>query len=221
MDKFLDQPMQEQLKKIFGELVHPVKIVLFTTKQNCVYCEQIESLLREVTELSEKLSFASHDIAENEELAHKYGVNEAPVFVLLGENKGKELDYQIRFYGMPGGHEFTSLINDLMLVSSRDSGLQPETRKFLKGLTQPVHLQVFVTPTCPYCPQAVVLAHQMAIESDKVTSDMVEALEFPEWANKFNVSGVPQTTINLGAATVIGGVPEESLVEQIKEALAV
>jgi len=221
MDKFLDQPLQHQLKKIFTELMHPVKVVFFSTNKNCAYCEQIEGLLSEVAELSDKLTFVSKDIAEDEELARLYGVNEAPVFVLLGDDNGKELDYQIRFYGMPGGHEFTSLINDLMLVSRRDSGLQPETRKFLKGLTSPVHLQVFVTPTCPYCPQAVVLAHQMAIESDKITADMVEALEFPEWANEFNVSGVPQTTINMGAGTVIGGVPEDSLVEQIKEALAV
>jgi hypothetical protein len=50
---------------------------------------------------------------------------------------------------------------------------------------------------------------------------MVEAMEFPEWANQFNVSGVPQTTINMGAGTVIGGAPEDALVAQIKEALAV
>jgi glutaredoxin len=82
-----------------------------------------------------------------------------------------------------------------------------------------VLLQVFVTPTCPYCPQAVVLAHQMALESPMVEAEMVEAMEFPELSNQFGVSGVPQTTINSGAGTVIGAVPEDSLLVEIQEAL--
>ncbi len=221
MEKFLDQSLQDQLVKIFGDLNHTVKLIFFSTKDDCEYCDQIEGLLSEVTALSDKLSFVTYDIDENTELTQKYGVDQAPVFIIAGNDQNKEVDYGIRFYGMPGGHEFTSLVHDLMLVSGQDSGLAPETRTFLKNLKEPVHLQVFVTPTCPYCPSAVVLAHQMAIESDKITADMVEAMEFPELASRFNVSGVPQTTINMGAGTVIGGVPESTLVEQIKEALAI
>lgn len=221
MEKFLDQSLQDELQKIFANLLHPVKIVYFSSKEKCAYCEEINALLGEVTGLSEKLSLETHDIDEDSDLAKRYNVAEAPVFILAGMVGERELDYRIRFYGMPGGHEFTSLINDILIVSQQDSGLLPETRQFLGTLKQPVHLQVFVTPTCPYCPQAVVLAHQMALESDKVTADMIEAMEFPELANQFNVSGVPQTTINLGAGTVIGGVPEETLVTEIKKSLAV
>lgn len=221
MEKFLDQTLQDELKKIFANLANPVKIVFFSSQENCTYCEEIGNLLGEVTALSEKLSLETHDIDADSDLATRYNVADAPVFIINGMKDGKELDYRIRFYGMPSGHEFTSLINDLLIVSQQDSGLQPETRQFLGTLNQPVHLQVFVTPTCPYCPQAVVLAHQMAVESNRITADMVEATEFPELANQFNVSGVPQTTINLGAGTVIGGVPEEMLVAEIKRSLAV
>ena len=59
----------------------------------------------------------------------------------------------------------------------------------------------------------------MALESPFVESEMVEAIEFPDLANQFNVSGVPQTTINQ-AVNVIGAAPESQLVEQIKNALA-
>jgi len=221
MEKFLDQSLQDELSRIFTSLVHPVKITFFTTKENCEYCDQIEALLGEVTSLSDKLNLEIYDIDADADLARKFNVNEAPVFLLTGDDEGGGFDYHIRFFGMPGGHEFTSLINDLLLVSQRDSGLQPETRQFLMNLQQPVHLQVFVTPTCPYCPQAVVLAHQMALESEKVTADMIEAIEFPDLSNEFNVSGVPQTTINLGLGTVVGAVPEEMLVEEIKKSLAV
>ena len=63
------------------------------------------------------------------------------------------------------------------------------------------------------------LAHQMAMESDQVVAEMVEAMEFPELANRFRVSGVPQTTINAGAGTVVGSVPEANLIAEILRAL--
>ena len=61
----------------------------------------------------------------------------------------------------------------------------------------------------------MVLAHQMALESPMVQAEMIEAMEFPELSDKFGVSGVPQTTINNGAGTVIGAVPEEHLIAEI------
>ena len=74
--------------------------------------------------------------------------------------------------------------------------LSPESRAFLDGLAADVHLQVFVTPTCPYCPPAVILAQQMAFYSPRVRADMIEATEFPQLAQKYNVYGVPRTVIN-------------------------
>lgn len=63
------------------------------------------------------------------------------------------------------------------------------------------------------------LAHQMALESPYVQAEMVEAMEFPELADRHQVSGVPQTTINDGAGAVVGAVPEDYLVEEIRNAL--
>ena len=63
------------------------------------------------------------------------------------------------------------------------------------------------------------LAHQMALESPMVEAEMVDAMEFPELANRFDVSGVPQTTINAGAGTLVGAAPEDYLMEEIQRAL--
>jgi thiol-disulfide isomerase/thioredoxin len=106
------------------------------------------------------------------------------------------------------------------MVSNRESALSAETKAFLGELSQPVLLQVFTTPTCPYCPRAVVLAHQMAMESPWVQAEMVDAVEFTELADRYDVSGVPQTTINSGLAHVVGAVPEQNLVAQIRQVLA-
>ena len=221
MEKLLDAQVQNEIKEMFAGLKEPVEIVFFGSKDNCEYCTEITQLLKEVTELSDKLSLRGLDIDENVAEREQFHVTDAPVFALVGKDGSEVKDYGIRFYGMPSGHEFASLVNDLILVSQRDSGLLAETRKFLADLKQPVHLQVFVTPTCPYCPQAVILAHRMALESELVSADMVEATEFPELAERFGVSGVPQTTINLGAGTVVGAYPEPQLVAEIRNALVI
>ena len=65
----------------------------------------------------------------------------------------------------------------------------------------------------------MVLAHRMALESPLVHAEMIEAMEFPELADRFDVSGVPQTTINNGAGTVVGAAPEDYLVAEIQRAL--
>ena len=129
-------------------------------------------------------------------------------------------DLGVQYSGIPSGHELSTLINDILIVSRRDSGLNEKTREFLKNLDKPLLLQVFVTPTCPYCPRAVLLAHQMAMENPKmIRAEGVEATEFPELSQRFNVRGVPQTVINSGAGTVVGAVPEQNLLDQIRLAL--
>jgi len=117
-------------------------------------------------------------------------------------------------------NEFSSLIQDITLVSNRDSGLNETTRDFLANLTEPVLLQVFVTPTCPYCQRAVITAHQMAMESPLVEAEMVAANEFPDLSMQHHVMGVPDTVINHGIAKIVGAVPEGRLVIEIKDALA-
>lgn len=221
MAAMIDDSVKKQVREMFAALQHPVEVLLFgsESKERCQYCGETAQLLEEVTALSDLLSLKIYDIEKDASIAAQYKVDGAPEFVLVGRENGKNLDYGIRYKGIPAGHEITSLVNDLVLVSRRDSNLNEETRQFLHELKEPVHLQVFVTPTCPYCPRAVVMAHQMALESPMVEAVMVEAMEFPELANRFDVSGVPQTTINMGAGTVIGAVPENHLINEIRAAL--
>ncbi len=60
------------------------------------------------------------------------------------------------------------------------------------------------------------LAHRLAMESPFIQADMIEANEFYDLALRYNVSGVPLTTINGDLGTVLGAVPEEYLVREIK-----
>jgi glutaredoxin-like protein len=219
MEKLITEEIASQVIELFENLDGAVEILFFKKSSGCQNCEEIEQLINEVTELSPLLSYQVLDVAVDKATAELYNVSEAPVLVIAAREGDELIDYGVRMLGAPAGHEFTSLIHDLLYVSRRSTDLTSETRAYLEGLTEPVLLQVFVTPTCPYCPQAVLLAHQMAIESSFVQAEMVESTEFNDLAIEFNVRGVPQTTINSGMATVVGAVPEHSLLQQIEQAL--
>jgi glutaredoxin-like protein len=148
MAKMLDENIQNQVKGVFAEVQEPVSILFFGSKtQNCDYCDQTSEMLEEIVALSDKLHLEIYDLEENKDLAEKYHIDKVPGFTLVGHKDGQLVDYGIRFAGIPAGHEFSSLVHDLVLVSKQDSGLSPVTREFLNGLDQPVSLQVFVTPT--------------------------------------------------------------------------
>ncbi len=220
MEKMITDEIAEQVKEMFDQLDKPVEILFFGIKDNCEYCDETQQLIEEVVHLSDLLTAQYLDLELDAELAENYHVDKAPTLVITARDGGDLVDFGVRMLGAPAGHEFTSLIHDLIYVSKRHTDLNDEAKNFLKTLEKPVLLQVFVTPTCPYCPQAVLLAHQMAIESDLVEAEMVEATEFHELADKFMVRGVPQTTINSGKATVVGAVPSTDLIAQIQNALA-
>ena len=148
MSQLLNQEIVSQVDQIFtAELKGEVDIFFFGRQEDCETCADIRQLLTEVTSISDKLHFSEYDIEHDAALAAHYRVDKTPGFVLLARDGDVRTDYGVRFAGIPSGHEFSTLIHDLILVSGRDSGLSPETRAFLKGLEKPVHLQVFVTPT--------------------------------------------------------------------------
>ncbi len=220
MGKVLDEQIVKQIKLVFEGIEHPVQVLLFSSKDNCDYCNETQQLLEEVTALHDKLQLSVYDVNENQDVASQYNVTNAPGIVIAAKDDTDVKNLGIQFSGIPSGHEFSTLINDILIVSKRDSGLDAKTREFLKNLNKPLHLQVFVTPTCPYCPRAVLLAHQMAMENPAmIRAEGVEATEFPELANRFNVRGVPQTVINAGSGMVVGAVPEQNLLAEIQRAL--
>ncbi|MFC1693151.1 thioredoxin family protein [Candidatus Latescibacterota bacterium] len=126
-------------------------------------------------------------------------------------------DYGIRYYGIPAGYEFTSLIEDIVDVSRRSSSLSEQTRNQLKTISEPVHIQVFVSLTCPYCPPAVRLAHALALECEYYRANMIEISEFVQLAQKYKVLSVPKTVIN-EKINIEGALPESAFVAKVMEA---
>lgn len=146
-EKLLNEQIVGQIQDVFANLVEPVQVVFFGQEKNCDYCEDTRQLVEEVTAISDKLHLDIFDIDRDADMAAQYHVDKAPGIVIAGLDGDQVQDYGIRYAGIPSGHEFSSLIHNLVTVSRRDSGLSQETREYLKTLEKPVLLQVFVTPT--------------------------------------------------------------------------
>ncbi len=196
-----------------SKLASPVVLAVFTQEFECEYCTQTRELVEQVAQLSGgKVKAEVWDLLRDKERADALKIDKIPAIAVLGPN-GE--DRGLRFFGIPAGYEFASLLESLALVSRQDSGLAPATRQKLAGLTASTNLQVFVTPTCPYCPQAVLTAFRFAMESPHVTASMVEATEFPHLANRYQVSGVPHTVIGDSPQPMVGAYPEAAAVEMV------
>lgn len=206
---FIDENLRTDVMNVMSRLGGEVSLILFTEKDNCTYCGETKELLGEIVALSDKLNLEVRDIGTDREVADHFVVDKAPGLVVMGEK-----DHGIRFYGIPSGFEFGTLLEVIRLVSNDDPELDDSVLEKLEKLDGPVHLQVFVTPTCPYCPASVVTAHKLAMASDRVTGDMVEATEFPELSQRHMVMSVPRTILN-DEKGIDGALPESYLIDWI------
>lgn len=207
--------VRAQLEAEFKGLENPVRLAVFSQALADPESEQVKRLVEELASLHPLLAAESYNFVLDQEKVASLGVARIPAIAVLGAEK----DYGVRLYGLPSGYEFGTLIDAILDVSKGSSGLSDETKKALGDLPHPVHIQVFSTPTCPYCPRAVRLAYQFAIESDKVTADGVEVTGYPDLARRYHVSSVPKTVVG-ESQEFVGAVSEETLLQHVRDAAA-
>ena len=169
----------------------PVKIVMFTQEIECRFCSDTRELAQELAKLNDKISVEVYDFVADVAKAKEYGIDKIPALAIIGKK-----DYGVRIYGLPYGYELQTLIEAVVNVSKGKTDLSDKTKSILAEVKSPVHIQVFVTLTCPHCPAAAAVAHKLAIESDMVKADVIDSSEFPDLAMKYNVMGVPKIIIN-------------------------
>lgn len=148
---FLSERDRATLRERFDTaLVEPVTLSLFVAPVSRLHIpgrqpsmdDEARKLLEEVVGLSDKLTLEVHDVSAEPDVAQQHGVTKTPSTLLSREGSG-----QVRFIGLPAGYEFSVLIQDLVDVSSGDLGLSEQTHAALADLSEPVHIQVFSTPT--------------------------------------------------------------------------
>jgi glutaredoxin-like protein len=208
----LSEKDKEKAKEILKKLENPVKVVIFTQEFECPTCSQARGIIEETVSLSDKIKIEVYDFQKNKDKAKEYDIKRIPAIVIRGEK-----DYGIRFYGIPSGYEYPVLLDGLIIVSRGRTNLSGSTKKKLSSINTPIHMKVFVLPTCPYCLKAAKIAHQFAIESDFIRSEMIEAQEFPDQVIKYSVTTTPKTIINEDIE-ILGAASEAKFVEKVLEA---
>lgn len=188
---FLNENERTIIRKRFENLEKAVTLINFTQEFACRFCRETNQVAEEVAALSDKITLNVPDFQQNKEMAQQYHVDKIPAIIVMSEK-----DVGIKFYGIPSGYEFTSLLEAIEMVSTGKPRLSHDVINKVKEIDRDLHLQIFITPTCPYCPAAVQTGHAMALINERIKADMVEMIEFPHLGQKYNITGVPSVVIN-------------------------
>lgn len=209
----MDDATTAQVMEMFTGLVDDVTIHLFVQDHECLYCNDVRDMVNQLAELSDKVSVNEHKGSLDEGDAKEMGVIHTPAIVLHGKKP-----YNVKFYGIPAGHEFGALVGSIIDVSTGTAPLENDVIEDIASIDKPITIKVFVTPQCPYCPNMTRLAHQAAIINPLISSEMIESLEFQEETAKYGVFGVPKTILN-ETTTIDGLSPIEMFVEKLFESI--
>jgi len=217
----LSEGFRRDLEETLATMVKPVEVYVFVGSM-CDTCRDTLALMRFFRDSSPtrngrrmlELRIVDYDNREDREEFRRQGVSRVPTVGFLNG--------LARWTGIPAGEEIRALVETIMRISEDESGLEEETKKVLSTLKGKVHIETIVTPSCPYCPYAVLLAHMLAFEAYKqgnpvIVSEAVEAYENPDIADKYGVMSVPAIAIN-GTLVFVGVPYEEDFIAYVKEA---
>jgi len=202
---------EQAVRELFARLERDVELVLVLGPEQTPlagagdidFSAEALEVLEAVAGLGERVSLRVAELPELE-------VERFPAVCVLADGE----DTRIRYYGLPWGYEVASIVGAVLEAGRAESSLAPETLERLAALEHDVALEVFVTPTCPHCPPAVLLAYRAALASPRVRAAAIESTEFPALAEQHRVYAVPAIVID-GEHRYDGAVPERVFVERL------
>jgi thioredoxin reductase (NADPH) len=207
--KLITEDVKKVLKETFKELRDEVAVEVYTQQGvNDIFNDTVVELLKAIGGITNKVKPSFHTLGDDR--AKERGVTKSPTLLIAPDR------YRMRFTGAPLGEEGRSLIMAILMASTGSVVISEKSlRRIVEELDTKREVQVFVSPTCPYCPQEVVYALSAAIAKPAfVSAEVIEIYENRDIAEKFGIVSVPQTFIN-GILTSPGAEPEEYFIESL------
>jgi thioredoxin reductase (NADPH) len=179
-----------QLKQTFEQLPNEIPLFLFAERaQDDAFVQACRQIVRAFRELTSKITIKEYPL--DHKLASQWGVESSPTLLLDPEH------YNIRWLGAPIGEEGRSFLEAMMLLGMGKSGMSDQSLKVVQHIESPRQVKIFVSPTCPYCPQQVVNGLRAAIEKpDLVSLEIIDIQSRPDLAEQYNAHSVPQAYAN-------------------------
>lgn len=182
--------VMRQLQQMFSQLKHDIPLYLFVDRnKDDVYAQACRQVIRAFRELTSRITLKEYYL--DHESAQKWGVDSSPTLLIDPEH------YNIRWIGAPMGEEGRSFLEAMMLLGMGKSNLTDQSRTVVQRIDSPRKVKVFVSPTCPYCPQQVVNGLKAAIEKpDLIALEIIDIQCRPDLAEQYNAHSVPQAYAN-------------------------
>ncbi|MFC1825078.1 FAD-dependent oxidoreductase [Thermodesulfobacteriota bacterium] len=185
-----DKGTQDQLARAFEQMPHKVPIYLFAEKgQNDIFSNAARQVIQAFQQITDRITFKEYDL--DHKLARKWDVDRSPT-ILFDPDR-----YAIRWLGAPLGEEGRTFLEALLLIGFRTTGLGEQALKILQAIDSPRDIKVFVSASCPYCPQQAVNALKAAIiNPERFSLEIIDIQCNPDLADQYAAQGVPQTYSN-------------------------
>jgi thioredoxin reductase (NADPH) len=205
-----EQDKESQLVEVFKKMPHEIPLLLFTSPgRNDPFCEGARQLIRSIREVAPKVILREYDLGHK--VAREWNADFSPTLLLDPER------YNVRWMGAPIGEEGRTFVEALIIMGYGESGLSLESRKVIQRIDSSRDIKVFVSPTCPYCPQQAVNALKAAVERPEIISLVIIDIQaYPEMAEKYSAHSVPQTFAN-DVLIAQGAQPEELFMASLEK----
>ncbi|MCB1318526.1 MAG: thioredoxin family protein, partial [Leptospiraceae bacterium] len=204
----LDQQLLNQLKDYFKKLDRDVTLLL--PEGNHEKSAELKDMLDSVASTSDRINVEHIAGSEDEATDNPDGIT----FEVLAADKKTG----IRFRGIPGGHEFSSLILAILQAGGVPVRLDPDVVTMVGSISEDLHFETVVSLDCHNCPDVVQTLNALSIVNDSIHHDMIDGALYPEVVQKYGVQGVPAVFLNgepfssgkVDAATIIGRLMERA-----------
>jgi thioredoxin reductase (NADPH) len=182
--------IERELRAAFDEMPNKIPLLLFTSPtKNEPFNDATRQIIRAIRQMTDKVDLREFDLGHK--MARKWKAERSPTLIFDPDT------YHIRWLGAPAGEEVRTFIQTLIMLGQGTTPLDEQARKILDRIDGPRHVKVFVSPSCPYCPQQAINGLMAAIEKPGIISlEIIDILANPDLAENYSAQSVPQTYAN-------------------------
>ncbi|MCG3859286.1 MULTISPECIES: alkyl hydroperoxide reductase subunit F [unclassified Psychrobacter] len=202
----IDQNLLDAVKSYSENMTRPITFVL----GNGTHAKRAElvDFLTKIAGTTDKINFDAEATDDS--------LPSAISFKVVSHIDGASNDTGIVFSGIPGGHEFTSLILAILQAGGHTLKLDEGIQKLVKRFNKPLQFQTYVSLSCHSCPEVVQALNQFALLNDGISNEMIDGALFQEQVEANKIQGVPAVFLN-GKPFANGLIDTAKLIGKLQE----